>query len=83
MFAVVAVEGAPMGLGGARGQFGPGALPPEPPGDERAEPSPGLLLHYHVPEYLEGHIEQGHLVVVPLRGKPTHGVVVEVTRARP
>jgi hypothetical protein len=43
----------------------------------------GLLLHYHVPGRLTGEIEPGHLVIVPLRGQPTYGVVVELSDASP
>ena len=53
----------------------------EPTGE--ADPALGLLLHYHVPQYLEGRIEPGHLVIVPLRGTPTYGVVVELSESAP
>ena len=35
----------------------------EPTGE--ADPALGLFLHYHVPQYLEGRIEPGHLVICP------------------
>src|SRR3954451_17754873 len=45
-------------------------------GEERDEGTlEGLLLHYRVPDYLQGHIEPGHIVTVPLRGRPAYGVV--------
>jgi primosomal protein N' (replication factor Y) len=43
-----------------------------------ADPSLGLVLTYHVPDYLEGALRPGHLVVVPLRGRPAYGVVIEL-----
>ena len=58
----------------------------EIPGDDpsgQVDPALGLLLHYHVPQYLEGSLEPGHLVVVPLRGTPTYGVVVELSDSTP
>src|SRR6478609_9292608 len=52
-----------------------------PPAQE--EYGPGLILHYRIPAYLEGHVEPGHLVTVPLRGRPTYGVVVELSDTTP
>ncbi|MEO8289187.1 MAG: primosomal protein N' [Chloroflexota bacterium] len=49
----------------------------------QADPALGLLLHYHLPQYLAGHVTPGHLVIVPLRGTPTYGVVVELTDSSP
>ncbi len=43
--------------------------------------APGLLLHYRVPDALQ--LGVGYLVIVPLRGKPTYGVVVEMAAASP
>jgi primosomal protein N' (replication factor Y) (superfamily II helicase) len=45
--------------------------------------APGLLLHYRIPHYLEGHVEPGHLVTVPLRGKPVYGVVASLAASSP
>ena len=57
---------------------------PEPDGDDGdADPSLGLLLHYHLPPELVGSVEPGHLVVVPLRTTPMHGVVVELAESAP
>jgi primosomal protein N' (replication factor Y) len=47
------------------------------------DPSLGLVLTYHVPDYLEGDLRPGHLVVVPLRGRPAYGVVLELTDTTP
>ncbi|HEY0070514.1 MAG TPA: hypothetical protein VGE04_11155, partial [Chloroflexia bacterium] len=43
----------------------------------------GLMLHYAVPTELAGAIEPGHMVVVPLRNRPTYGVVVEMADESP
>ena len=43
----------------------------------------GLLLHYRIPQYLEGHVEPGHLVAVSLRGRPAFGVVVDLDHTSP
>ncbi len=64
------------------------AQAPEPPEDvlpmhTSAPPGLGLLLHYGIPEALAGGVEPGHMVVVPLRGKPTYGVVVELADSSP
>ncbi|HYO49561.1 MAG TPA: primosomal protein N' [Chloroflexia bacterium] len=48
-----------------------------------SDPAMGLLLHYHVPGRLSGEVEPGHLVIVPLRGQPTYGVVTELSDASP
>jgi primosomal protein N' (replication factor Y) len=49
----------------------------------QTDPALGLLLHYHLPEHLEGRVGPGHLVIVPLRGTPTYGVVVELADSTP
>lgn len=43
----------------------------------------GLLLHYHVPPQFQSSAAPGHLVLVPLRGKPTYGVIVEIAGSSP
>jgi primosomal protein N' (replication factor Y) len=53
---------------------------PEP---EEGDPALGLLLHYHVPAALGGGVQVGQMVIVPLRGKPTYGVVVELAESAP
>src|SRR5438270_8875515 len=75
MYAIVALEPS----------YGKQALGGPSEGDPagEADPALGLLLHYHVPEHLEGQIEPGHLVIVPLRGTPTYGVVVELADSAP
>jgi primosomal protein N' (replication factor Y) len=64
-----------------------GKREPAAPGESElpveTDPALGLLLHYHIPAYLEGRIEPGHLVVVPLRGTPTYGVVVDLADSTP
>src|SRR5438552_4528396 len=77
-YAVVALDGSFRGTQGARD--GAGAEGSEP---AEAAASEGLLLHYRVPAYLEGHVEPGHLVTVPLRGRPNYGVVVGLSDASP
>ncbi|MFL5732911.1 MAG: primosomal protein N' [Chloroflexia bacterium] len=53
-------------------------------GEERDEGTlEGLLLHYRVPDYLQGHIEPGHIVTVPLRGRPAYGVVTGLSDEAP
>ena len=47
------------------------------------ELSQGLLLHYHVPKYLQDRIEPGHLVAVPLRGRPAYGLVTGLADTSP
>src|ERR671935_1644395 len=77
-YAIVALDGS---FRGARdGQGGDGSDSGE---QAEALASEGLLLHYRVPRYLEGHVEAGHLVTVPLRGKPAYGVVVGLADASP
>ena len=51
--------------------------------DTDADPSLGLVLTYHVPDYLEGALRPGHLVVVPLRGRPAYGVIIELADTTP
>jgi primosomal protein N' (replication factor Y) (superfamily II helicase) len=51
--------------------------------DADTDPSLGLVLHYHVPDYLEDTLRPGHLVVVPLRGRPAYGVVTEQADSSP
>ncbi|HET9493723.1 MAG TPA: DEAD/DEAH box helicase, partial [Chloroflexia bacterium] len=51
--------------------------------DTNADPSLGLVLTYHVPDYLEGALRPGHLVVVPLRGRPAYGVIIELADTTP
>src|SRR5689334_12075122 len=75
MYAIVALE--PSYGRQSLGQTGEG----DPQGE--VDPALGLLLHYHLPAYLQGQIEAGHLVIVPLRGTPTYGVVVELTATSP
>jgi primosomal protein N' (replication factor Y) len=74
-YAIVALEPSY----GRRDQTAPGGSEPS----DAADPALGLLLHYHIPSQLEGQIEPGHLVVVPLRGTPTYGVVVELEDSAP
>jgi primosomal protein N' (replication factor Y) len=47
------------------------------------DPSLGLILHYSVPPAMSNEVGPGHLVVVPLRGKPTYGIVVELADDTP
>jgi len=47
------------------------------------DPALGLLLHYHVPEHLQGSMERGQLVEVSLRGRPAYGVIVELAATTP
>ena len=47
------------------------------------EHGPGLVLHYRIPDYLEGQIEPGQLVAVTLRGRPTYGLVTELDTSSP
>ncbi len=51
--------------------------------DGDADPSFGLLLHYHLPPELVGSVEPGQLVIVPLRTTPMHGVVIELAESAP
>ncbi len=48
-----------------------------------ADPALGLVLHYHIPEHLGGTVEPGQLAVVPLRGRPSYGVVVGLADSAP
>jgi primosomal protein N' (replication factor Y) len=77
-YAIVALDGAFRGGPGAAAGGGD-------EGSEQAEAgtSEGLLLHYHVPEYLDGHLEPGHIVTVPLRGRPAYGVVTGLSDVSP
>jgi primosomal protein N' (replication factor Y) (superfamily II helicase) len=77
-YAIVALDGAFRGGPGAAGRGGD-----EGGEHEEAGTSEGLLLHYHVPQYLEGHLEPGHIVTVPLRGRPAYGVVTELSDVSP
>ncbi len=60
-----------------------------PTAEQADEPAPsdapgmGLLLHYSLPDELAGKVEPGHMVVVPLRGKPAYGVVLELADSSP
>jgi len=56
---------------------------PSIPGGSDPSDALGLTLHYHIPPHLEGQVEPGHLVVVPLRGTPTYGVVVGLEDSSP
>src|SRR5437762_2523180 len=72
MYAIVALDAAQRGMHGT------------PDGDEGALPDPsGLVLHYRVPEYLQGYVVPGQLVTVPLRDKSAYGVVVEMAETSP
>jgi primosomal protein N' (replication factor Y) len=48
-----------------------------------ANPALGLLLHYRIPQRMMAGIRPGHLVVVPVQGKPVYGVVVELAHSSP
>src|SRR5437868_15503896 len=74
MYAVIALE-----VSSHANRDAPTEDSPQP----EAESSPGLLLHYHIPQHLNGDIEPGQLVAVPLRGKPAYGVVVEMSATSP
>jgi primosomal protein N' (replication factor Y) len=47
------------------------------------DPALGLVLHYHIPENLDGKVEPGQLAVVPLRGRPSYGVIVGLAESAP
>lgn len=80
VYAIVALDGNT----GHNPDFPGDGTPPRSPGDpEHPEHSPGLALHYRIPRYLLGHLGPGHLVSVPLRGRPAYGVVVELSERSP
>src|SRR5438477_10319164 len=56
---------------------------PEPASPEQADPALGLLLHYRIPNHLRDDVQPGQLVIVPLRGRPTYGVAVELSGSSP
>src|SRR5438094_3635120 len=78
-YAVVALDGS---FRGGRGASFEERAELEP-ASQQAESSQGLLLHYRIPQYLEGRIGPGHLVAVTLRGRPAYGVVVELADTSP
>ncbi len=47
------------------------------------DPALGLLLHYHIPASLASSVQVGQMVIVPLRDKPTYGVVVALADSAP
>lgn len=77
-YAVVALE--PPNYKNQRNGTGLAELEAELPLDD---PALGLLLHYDVPASMSVGLQVGQMVIVPLQGRPTYGVVVELADSAP
>ncbi len=76
VYAIVALDQGSHASTQLSGQAGVG-------GPRSENPAPGLLLHYHVSPQFQSSAAPGQLVLVPLRGKPTYGVIVEIAGSSP